>query len=400
MKQHWIDLTTEGAESVVVGLLRDGQYELALDKLEEMTSEGERVPAWVLDVFTYTFAALGFHDEALKIVHHRVLREADHISPYVWYVLLDSCGRAHHHAGVQYVWARMVQPRLLNPSDAVCLDVLNTAARAGDAALASQALDHMAARGARLGLHHFEPLVDAYAAAGDVPNALQALCIMHAAGIPAAAGSTRALFRALRHDPVAAAPALETLRELRARYTVVPVAAVNVVLEALLATGAVAAALDAYRDVRQLCGTGPDAATFAVLLRRVEAPRDVVFLGHEMIAFGIAPSAEMLDTLVCAHAAGGSLELGLKFLSDLVAMGAAAGSGCEPWIREKTAAALVRRCFLEEDQRLWQIADVSKAKGLSLEKMIKDVAETMTKEKADRLPSAEAAPAEPVTLSG
>ena len=392
MKEHWIDLTTEGAQSVAVGLLRDGQYELALDKLEEMTAQGDHVPPWVLDVFIYTFATLGFHDEALKIVSHRLLRENDNISPYVWYFLLDSCGRAHHHAGVKHIWARMVQPRLLNPSDAMCLDVLNTAARTGDAALASMAMDHMAARGARLGLHHFEALLDAYAAANDIPNALQALCIMHAAGIEPGAGSTRAVFLALKRAPELNEPALQCLYELRQRYSV-PIAAVNVVIEGMLADGATERAMDVYRHVRQLCGTGPDAATFTVLLQRVEEARMIIFLGHEMGAFKIAPTAEMLDALIRAHETDGSHELGMKFMSSLVEKD-------DAWMSDTTAAALVQRCFAEEDERVWKIAEISKARGLPLEKLIQEVSGRIAQERLPGQPSAEGAMPEVASMLG
>ncbi len=45
MKERWLDLSPEGLQSVAAGLLRDGQYELALDRLESMTAAaGADVP--------------------------------------------------------------------------------------------------------------------------------------------------------------------------------------------------------------------------------------------------------------------------------------------------------------------------------------------------------------------
>ncbi len=377
MRERWLDLTPEGMHSVAAGLLRDGQYELALDKLEEMASKGTDVPSWLFDVFIYTLGQAGFHDEALKIAHHRVLKEGDQISLNIWYFLLDSCSRTLHYCGVKYVWRRMVETRILNPSDAMCLNILNTAARHHDAHLASTAMQHISSRGGKLGIHHFEPLLDCYAGANDIGSALQALCIMQNAGIRADRGSTRSIFLSLKRTPSLVDDALTALSELRTTSKI-PVCALNVVVEGLLEKGDTETALNLYRHVRRYCPDGPDAATFALLEKCTDA-RVLYFLAQEMASFSIRPTPDMYEALILAHSEVGSLDLALQYAFALAKTRPSSAAG--QLISRETAEALVRRCFAEEDMRVWDLVQASEEAGMSLEGVVQDVLREIPEEK-------------------
>ncbi len=389
MKERWMELSPAGVQSVAVGLLRDGQYELALDKLEEMAATGIETPPWVLDVFVYTLAQAGFHDEALKIMHRRALKAGDQISLNVWYFLLDSCSRSLHHQGVKYLWRRTVEPRILNPSDAMCLNILNTAARHGDAGPGQHGHAARVGQGRQAGHAHFEPLLDAYAAAGDIANALQALCIMQDAGIQADRGSTRSIFLSLKQQPALLDGALQALAELRVQFKM-PICALNVVVEGLLEKGDTDAALDLYRHVRRYCPDGPDAATFALLVKKCRDARLLHFLAQEMASFSIRPTPDMYEALIFSNAELGSLDLALQYAFALAKDGpTAAGTG--QWIGRKAAEALVRRCFADEDKRVWDLVRASKATDQSLEPIVQDVLDELPGEKWDSCHIAEKA---------
>ncbi|KIH89280.1 hypothetical protein SPBR_06739 [Sporothrix brasiliensis 5110] len=368
MKERWIDLAPDGQQSVALGLLRDGQYERALNQLDEMTEAAATagatpVPPWLLDIYVYVLGQEGFLDDALQIVNHRLLRDGDTVSLNIWSFLLDVCCRAGHFSGLTYVWNRVVRPGgngLVTPSDAMALDVLNMAAQHGDADLAAAVMQMLAARGTKLSMPHFEAMLDCYAQAGAIDKALQALCIMNNAGIVPDQGSTRSIFLRLT-APAPSAPrsakdvrdaqaaqaatmesAVAALFDLKRQYGSVPVAAFNVVLESMLeshrqyataTTAAVAkkgtqahstegtaaeAGLDLYRHVRQLCPAGPNRATFRLLFRACDDPVHLNFLVREMRSFAFRPDMDMIDDVVYANATKGSLDQALQYVFDLI----------------------------------------------------------------------------------
>lgn len=96
MKDRWYNLTTEGWHYLVVGLLRDRQYEIALGKLEQMHQEGTRVYPWLYDIFIYLFCEAEELDEALKILQYRIDHGDMNISSNIWYYVLESCSTNYH----------------------------------------------------------------------------------------------------------------------------------------------------------------------------------------------------------------------------------------------------------------------------------------------------------------
>lgn len=96
MKDRWYPLTNDGWHYLVVGLLRDRQYEVALDKLEQMQQEGVHIHRWLYDIFIYLFCEAGELDEALKILTYRVDHGDMDISANVWYYMLDACSTVYH----------------------------------------------------------------------------------------------------------------------------------------------------------------------------------------------------------------------------------------------------------------------------------------------------------------
>ncbi|CAK7267845.1 hypothetical protein SEPCBS119000_002758 [Sporothrix epigloea] len=421
MKDRWIELPPDGWVSVALGLLRDGQFERALNVLDEMTEAAaqrgaEPVPAWLLDIFVYALGQEGFLDDALRIVNHRLLREGDSISLNVWSFLLDICCHRGHFGGLVYVWNRVVRPTggngLIVPSDAMALDVLNMAARNGDANLAAKVMQMLSARGTKLSIPHFEAVLDCYAQAGAIDKALQALCIMDNAGIVPDQGSTRSIYLGLvdtvtvsqggtkqtnvKNTTVANAidSATVALFDLKKQYGIVPIVAFNVVLEALIAprqppvasssaTSALSrrvrasaevaggkeaeAALDLYRHVRQLCPAGPNRATFRLLFRACADPMHLNFLLREMSSFSLRPDMDMIDRVVYESATHGSLEHALQHVFDL--MGEGEGSRRTSHVEEaKTGSAVSEAANAAHAERLRRQPWISRKSAFALAK--------------------------------
>ncbi|KAL8338830.1 hypothetical protein RB598_007235 [Gaeumannomyces tritici] len=369
IEKRGLGLRLEDHHSIAIGLLRDGQYELALDKLESMVKTLVRVPDWVFDVFTYTFTELGFYHEVFQIIQHRLERDDGREPPVIlWYYILDSCSRGLHYEGTKFVWNRVVETNQLNPPDGVVLNVLNTASGAGDTALATQSIRLLAARGTKLGLHHYEPLIECYSGSDEFENALRVLCIMAQAGMEPDSGSTRSMFQLLqrleRETVVHGMPRL--LFRAKERKEKVPVAAVNVVMEGMLHHGARREAIDLYKGMRRVSPSGPNLATFDMMLRMHEPdPRLAAFLAAEMAALAIKPGRETYDHMVRVYAEKGSLETALRYLDE---MGNAFSRDLRRrgWLTPSTAVTLLRRCIAEEHAATWAIIEECEARGQTI----------------------------------
>jgi pentatricopeptide repeat protein len=373
MKEGWVELLPEGWWSVALGLLRDGQIELAVDNLEHLMQReaGSTVPTWVYDIFVYRLISLHHFDEVTDILRVRLENDSDVVPMNVWYFLLDEASRAYHHEGTRYAWDRMVRTKeFIHPSDGMLLNVLNTAARHADANLATQALQRIAAR-SKLAIHHYDALLDCYAWKGDVSTALEVLCIMEDAGVGCEAASTRTMLQCLRQKPDQLDLAIEKLFQLGGTRDV-PMAAFNMVIEALCDTDNYDKALALYRRVRQVCHGGPAASTFMLLWARCDRAQVAHFLAAEMAAFRFKADGFVFDRLVYAHALDGDLQTAFRYLSEMgesTNLETAQDRGQEvaaallpssPALRAETIDALIVRCSREGDERAAQLCEEAK----------------------------------------
>ena len=443
MKERWIDVSPDGMISVAIGLLRDGQFERAIEHLDKMTAASTSAggeappPPWLLDIYVYVFLQEGFLDDALKIIDQRVLRESDLVTPNLWFVMLEACCRWSHYEGLVYVWNRAVKSAsgrsILTPSDAMALDILNIASQNGDSNLAAAVMQMLAARGTKLSLPHFEAMLDCYCQAGNIGKALQVLCIMNNANIVPEQATTRALFmRLVESSEASLDDAVDSLFSLKKQYGTIPLAAFNVVIEAILEHGVrpapdeenvlasgdspgILMALDLYRHVRQLCPNGPNRMTFRLLFRACSDPQHLNFLLCEMQSFGLRADIAYVNQVVHDNAKYGSLNAAIGHVHDLMDAEEIAGTynvedassasdkelaGSEaavgdtvsedadvafaadtsssvtpsdhrrPWINRRAATALARRCIEDKDDRIHAIAAASRRRGRPMDKIL------------------------------
>jgi pentatricopeptide repeat protein len=96
MKERWLGLSPDGWHSLVTGLLRDRQFEAAMDKLEQMHSDEIQVQPWLYDIFLYQLCEIGELDEAFKLLQYRFEHRRTEISSSMWYYLLDHFSSGFH----------------------------------------------------------------------------------------------------------------------------------------------------------------------------------------------------------------------------------------------------------------------------------------------------------------
>ncbi|KAI9765345.1 MAG: hypothetical protein M1840_007425 [Geoglossum simile] len=364
MHQRWFNLNRQGWHDLICGLIRERQYELALDKIEHLQRSSVRIASWLYDQLTYALCDAEELDEALKIMKFRVIHEEQRISGNSWYRLLDTASRWYHYDATRYVWKKRVETHFINPSDGLCLNVLNTAARHGDPVLATEVFRVLSNRSVKLEMYHYEALLEAYTGGGDVKSALTVLCAMRDVGIDVSEASTRAIYKSLREQSKGPREAFEALRLLRKDGRKIPIAAINCILDALSFQGNAILALEHYKQLRSLCPDGPNTTTFNVLVRAcgVSHRKDLaMFLVSEMQAVGISPDLLTYDRLLLVCLQEDNYEDAFKYLEEMERRGWAPRPG--------TWKALVARCVTAGDQRAWELVNQMDEKGLDTVKI-------------------------------
>ncbi|KAK4237305.1 hypothetical protein C8A03DRAFT_34758 [Achaetomium macrosporum] len=368
MKEKGIEVSDEGKCNIALGLLRDMQDEMALEYWDQMRREGTKIPSWVFEIFVYVLGMRGHVDEAFQLFR-RVQEGGDdslkEVPLRLWFYLLDECSRSFHHDGTAFIWEKMVEPGTLNPPDGICLNVLNAASRHGDSRLATAVIQVLSERRVKLGLHHYEPLLESYVHAGQLEKAFRVLCIMTGAGVRPDQSSTRSIFLMLKRAPERAKQAVGMFKKLRKEHDL-PVAAINVLLEALAQTTTMDETLDVYRQVCDLCQSGPNRETFTLLLQRCSTAEPAVFLVSEMDRFSVRPSSTIVDNLIRCFAYDGNLDIALLYLSGMQR------SESPIWVSKRTLLTLLQRCYKEKDPRVWSVVDEAKKRGVTIEQKVMD----------------------------
>ena len=96
MKESWITPVEITMNHILIGLLKDGQIENALEQLEDLQRKGVQIRSWVYDSATYMLCDLGELEEAANVVKRRVMSGDTNIHQLLWFYLFDlACDRLH-----------------------------------------------------------------------------------------------------------------------------------------------------------------------------------------------------------------------------------------------------------------------------------------------------------------
>ncbi|KAI9883746.1 MAG: hypothetical protein M1823_004481 [Watsoniomyces obsoletus] len=367
MRRNWIDVSPAGLHCVAAGLVRDGQLELALDAIENMRREGVDIAPWLHNLIVYSLLDREEFDEALRMIKSEHQIDDRSVSPNMWHRLLDLASRALHHQAVVYAWRHRVEKHHLIPSDGICLNVLDTASRHGDADLATDVFRLLASRGTILELQHYEALSEAYLVRDDIETALTVHCIAEKAGIKLEEASASPVVKWVGKSPERLQRARNAVRELHYQGRAIPVATVNSLLHASISRG-MNAVVELYNTLRELCPGGPNVETFNLLILGCiwsSRLRLGLHWHSEMLAVKIEPNAETynrLIELVCRH---GNYEDGFQLLDEMKE------KKFQP--SQRAYLQLLERCAYARDERAWPLVEemerVGHSKGLARKKL-------------------------------
>jgi hypothetical protein len=312
MRSKWMGVSETGEHDIAAGLLREGLFEQALERLYGMQKQHMRVQGWLLDMFVYMLCEAGEVGEASSIMHSRHLGGELSISRQLWHYFLDKASAADHLDGTLLAWKTQVNLGYLNPSSGICLNVLTAASRAGDAYLATTVFTHLSKRNEPFNPLHYQLLIDAYLASSppDLSRALNIITLMPFEKIQPTNWHTRSLFKVIHNSPELTHEALSHLRTLHGENRNIPIAAFNVLIESWIHQRNLPEALKIYKQIHTFAPQDGNAQvtfanieTFNLLLRgcRTTNPPDEAqasFLVAELLALRILPTALTYDRLI------------------------------------------------------------------------------------------------------
>jgi pentatricopeptide repeat protein len=314
MKSRWHELTPEGAHDVAAGMLREGSFEQAIARMDSMARQGVQVQGWLLDMAVYCLCAAGEIEEAHRIMLQRHHRGELNISRTLWHTVLDTASSYRHHPATSLVWNSQVNTGYLNPSSGICLAVLTTASKAGDAVLATEVFDRLSKRGTLFQPIHYNLLIDTYlngSSGPDLKRALSILTIMALEKLEPSVDETRGLYAHIHSGPKLVEQAFSILIALRDQGRRIPVSALNLIIECYVEQRNLPEALKIYKLMHTFIPPGEGAKqrtlanieTFNLLLKgcRLAQPPDeaqACFLVSELLALRIKPTPLTYDRLI------------------------------------------------------------------------------------------------------
>jgi hypothetical protein len=319
MRSKWMAVNEAGEHDITAGLLREGLFEQALERLDSMSRQSMRVQGWLLDMFVYMLCEAGEIGEAYHIMKSRHLSGELNLSRALWHYFLDKASAANHHEGTLLAWKTQVNLGLVNPSSGTCLNVLTTASRTGDAYFATSVFTHLSKRSEPFKPLHYQLLIDAYLAATppDLSRALSILTLMPVEKLQPTPWQTRSLFQHIKNSPDLINESLTHLRALHDDDRTVPIAALNVLIEAWVHQQNLPEAMKIYKQIHTFAPlngtpqtTFANIETFNILLRgcRTADPPDEAqasFLVAELLALHVLPTALTYDRLILVFVAAG-----------------------------------------------------------------------------------------------
>ncbi|KAK4231393.1 hypothetical protein QBC38DRAFT_466666 [Podospora fimiseda] len=357
MKVEGVELTVEGKSHVALGMLRENQVEMALDYLEEgMVREGIMIPYWVVEIFVFVLGRRGFLDEAFQLLLSQlgnVDTGIDRVSLNLWHFVLEECSREMHYEGTKTAWDEIVKPGILNPSDGLTSNVLNTAARYGDSVMCMEAIEKLSAKGVKLTAVHYEALLEAYAKQGELAKAFEVLCIMEESGIEAEQASTRPIWKLLMGEPELAAGCMEILTDLDERRMKIPSVALFVLLEFAVCRGGMELAMDVYAEVRRFSAPGQDGLYLGFLFTQANTSAEGKYLLEQMNKYHVEETTSTLDEMVRLSAIDGSLDDAFRRLWEISKEIKSSQSAYYP--SNKTLVILQERLFRDLDPRVYSV---------------------------------------------
>ncbi|KAJ5666739.1 hypothetical protein N7462_011148 [Penicillium macrosclerotiorum] len=332
LRDRWLTLSPAGWHFVVAGLLREHQFELALEQVTLMERKDIHVENWLHSAIIYHLCDFEEFDEVLRLMQARVSQGHD-MTHMLWNYVLEKAGMAQHYALTRFVWQRMVELGYLRPRAEKCRIVLGIAAGVGDNELANSVFRYLTSRGTPLDLQDYERLIEAHIGAGRLYTAFDVLCTMHKAGIFLGESSTRSVLAYMIQNKIDRREAWQMLKRLKNEGRSIPLGCVHVIAQlcehdALADPSVVDDAVGFYKELYTLYPDGADVSVYNTLVQMCRRARKLdagMFLVKEMAALRVMPNTATFEAIILMCLSTGNYKPAFMYFQDLIKRGGSIG---------------------------------------------------------------------------
>ncbi|KAH8107985.1 hypothetical protein BXZ70DRAFT_913562 [Cristinia sonorae] len=319
MQQLNIEPDAKTFDIIITRTLDSDNVELALQYLALMSTRA-LVPL-VNTAENLVRAVCGIHLPRLALDLARSFEQVSvrRLGGDVWMDCLIASAETLYIDGVRDTWKKCIHELNIIPDEGCCLQVLNAAARAGDAQLALDVIRTLQSMRITWEEHHFAPLVEAFSRTSELKQALEVLTTMSSHEVTPNAGTAQPIYHAIAGSATGLDKVWEAIDSLHASGKVVHPLALNVAVRAAVRVDDLQRALGIYKAYPDFNAT-PNVDTFNYLLlgciRASHRPLGDRLMS-EMKELGIKPNGDTYERLISLCLTQATYEDAFFYLEEL-----------------------------------------------------------------------------------
>ncbi|KAL2850607.1 hypothetical protein BJY01DRAFT_245446 [Aspergillus pseudoustus] len=341
MRDRWLPLSTDGWHYVVAGLIREHQFELALDHIANMERKDIVVKGWLHSLLVYYLCECREFGQILELLRTR-LEQGYSVTQELWMHILSSATAARHLRTIRFIWKRVVDLGSLHPEPHLCNRALEIATESGDTKLGRSILLFLSNSGVPLEPWHYEKLCHMHVVSNNVYASLKVLCEMDKAGHTVQSRSVAPIFKHCIARKIRPREVWTHLKDLKSKGQPIPLACARVVIDLYREDAwsdpfEVDDGIAFYKELYTLYPRKLDAATFNALIRMCRVTKDAdsaMFVLHEMAGSQVMPDAVTFGHLIMLCVECENFESAGLYLDDLLERGLHLDQAARDEIRE------------------------------------------------------------------
>ncbi|OLL26390.1 Pentatricopeptide repeat-containing protein [Neolecta irregularis DAH-3] len=282
----------------IIHAFESQQTEVGLSLLEEADCH--------LSDQTYLFAIsklceINEAETALYLIR-MMMEDSREVTIETWFGLLKASAVSYFYEGVNIAWSKTFESGNILPSEGLAISVLHVAGRYAVPKLATSVMKAISMQGIEFQEHHYAPLLESYARAGDTRTAFILLHIIRQGNTltPPSAATAYPIFKSLIVDPENVDRAFFTLKDIFEESKQVDIVAFNTVINLAIFHQDLEKAVTIYKEA-EFFSLKPNVETYNALLGGAKNHRHgefARFIWNEMTEAHVLPNQESFEKMI------------------------------------------------------------------------------------------------------
>ncbi|KAL4910141.1 hypothetical protein BDW74DRAFT_144508, partial [Aspergillus multicolor] len=349
LRSRWITLSEDDWHHVVAGLIREHQFELALDHIAHMQRKHIVVKDWLHSLLVYHLLEFDEFDLVRELMEAR-LSQGHGLKKAFWNNVLFAASSARHYGLTSFIWWKIVELKNSHPDRSVCEMVFEIAASNKDTRLQAAVEALLRHNDTKPRYKDFLSLTKGHLVSHNLFAALDTCMGLERSVRMRCFRYIRAYCSTHEVHPL---KVWNYLKDLKDQGRTVESECAVLVIDLCESVAArdpfiVDDGVKIYKELYALLGKNPGLAVFNSLLCMCRSASNVqaaIFFVKEMAQLGVAPTAETFEHLVFLSVKTGNFKTAHLYSTDLYKRGFK--------IRAHTYQQIIRLCEEAKDRDEW-----------------------------------------------